>query len=66
MVAIINGQNGKYAILSITLLGLGMLSLIGYGIKSGCEPSLSYKGASLAFTKAPYLAGYTNNNSLSS
>ena len=55
MVAIINGQNGKYAILSFTLLGLGMLSLIGFVIKSGYAPSLNYKGASLAFAKSPCL-----------
>ena len=53
MAAIINGQNGKYVILSFTLLGVGILSLIGYSIKSGYEPSLSYKGANLVFAKTP-------------
>lgn len=56
MAEIINGSNGKYVILSFTLLGLGMLSLIGYGIKSGYETSLNYKGASLEFAKEPHLA----------
>ena len=52
MVAIINGPNGKYVIPSFTLFGVCMLYLVGYGMKSGYEPSLSYKDATFAFTKA--------------
>jgi len=51
MAAIINGPNGRYFIFSCTLLGFGLLSLIGYGIKSDYKPSLRYGNASLTFSK---------------
>jgi len=56
MAAIINGQNGKYVIVSATLLGLSVLTVIGYGIKSGYEPHISYRDARLSFSKAPCVA----------
>ena len=56
MATVINGQNGKYVIISFTLLGLGVLTVIGYGIRSGYEPSISYGDTRLSFSKASNLA----------
>lgn len=51
MAAIINGPNGKYVLVTISILGFSTILLCAFGIQHGYSPSISYRNAQLAFSK---------------
>lgn len=51
MAEVFNGTNGKCAIITVGVLGMGFLVLCGYGIHHGYAPFISYGNAKFAISK---------------